>query len=52
MRWIQIENVSNKYIYKTYDLNKILDEFDVLHTLSIENAIDHIKEDDRKGKNI
>lgn len=45
--WCFEENVSGKDIIEQYDVCKILDEFDVLHTLSIKSAIIKIREDDK-----
>lgn len=47
-RWCQIENIKGRDIANEYDLDAIYWEYETLHTLSIESAIDHIKEDDRR----
>lgn len=48
MRWCQIEDINGKYIADNFNTKSILQGFPVLHTLSIENAIAHIKIDDKK----
>lgn len=45
--WHFLEGISGKQVLEEYDVCKILDEFEVLHTLSIKAAIDKIREDDR-----
>lgn len=45
--WYFLDGTSGKGVLKEYDVCKILDEYDVLHTLSIEAAIEKIREDDR-----
>ena len=45
--WHFLEGISGKDIVINYDVCKILDEFDVLHTVSVKRAIEMIKEDDR-----
>ena len=45
--WHFLYGISGKEIMQKYDVCKILDEFDPLHTLSIKAAIDKIREDDR-----
>lgn len=47
MRWCQIEGIDGKYIVDNFNIKSILQGFPALHTLSIENAIAHIKIDDR-----
>ncbi len=46
--WFFIDGTTGKEILKKYDVEKILDEFDVLHSLSVKTAISKIKEDDLK----
>lgn len=48
-RWCQIEQTTGKEIYEQYNVRSILQAYDVLHTLSIENAIEHIKMDDKRA---
>ncbi len=45
--WHFLEGISGKEVLETYDVCKVLDEFDVLHTLSVKAAIEKIREDDR-----
>lgn len=45
--WHFLDGTSGKDVLKEYDVCKILDEYDVLHTLSIKAAIEKIREDDR-----
>lgn len=49
-RWCQIEGTTGKEIAEKYDISSIFWGYDVLHTLSVESAIAHIKEDDRREK--
>lgn len=45
--WCFEESITGKNIMKQYDVYKIPDEYDVLHTLSIKAAISKIREDDK-----
>lgn len=45
--WHFLDGTSGKDVVKEYDVCKILDGYDVLHTLSIKVAIEKIREDDR-----
>lgn len=45
--WFFVDGTSGKSIMKQYDVCKMLDEYDVLHTLSVKAAISKIREDDR-----
>lgn len=45
--WHMLENISGNEILAAYDIDKIINEYDVLHTVSVKTAIDLIKEDDR-----
>lgn len=46
-RWCIQEQIYGKDISENYNIISILQSYDVLHSLSIDNAIDHIKLDDR-----
>jgi len=46
--WFFIDGTKGKDILEKYNVNKILDEYDVLHSLSVKSAISKIKEDDLK----
>lgn len=46
--WCLMDEISGVDILKEYNINKILDEFDVLHTLKVKTAISMMKEDDKK----
>lgn len=45
--WHFLDGTSGKDVLRLYDVRKILDEYDVLHTLSVKAAIDKIQEDDK-----
>lgn len=45
--WHFLDGTLGKNVLKEYDVCKILNEYDVLHTLSIKAAIEKIREDDR-----
>jgi hypothetical protein len=45
--WFFLDGTNGKEIVKSYDLDRVLDSYDVLHTVSVKTAIDMIKEDDR-----
>lgn len=45
--WCIAGDISGKDILEQYDVCKVLDEYDVLHTISIKAAIAKIREDDR-----
>lgn len=45
--WSFFDGTSGLDIARKYDICKILDEYDALHTLSLKSAIDKIQEDDR-----
>lgn len=47
--WYFMDGTTGKDIMKEYDMCKALDEYDVLHTLSVKAAISKIREDDRIG---
>ena len=47
--WHFSEGISGEQILKEYDVCKILDEYDILHTLSVKAAIEKIREDDKNG---
>lgn len=42
-----LEGITGEEIHARYNIRKILDEYDVLHTLSVKTAIEKIKEDDK-----
>lgn len=42
------KRITGKQMLKEYDMCKALDEYDVLHTISVKAAIRKIKEDDRR----
>ncbi len=44
--WFFIDNTTGREIVDKYNINHILDSFEILHTLDIRTAIDKIKEDD------
>ncbi len=44
--WIVTEGITGKEISANYNIRKIINEYDVLHTVSVKTAIDLIKEDD------
>ena len=46
--WHFFDGTTGKDIMREFDVRKVLDEFDVLHTLSIKAAIGKIREDDRR----
>lgn len=46
--WHFLDGTTGKEVLRRYDVCRILDGYDVLHTLSIPLAIENIKEDDRK----
>lgn len=45
--WSFFDGTSGKDILKKYNVCKILDEYDVLHTLSVKTALKKIQEDDK-----
>ena len=45
--WHFLEGISGKEIVENFNVCKIIDEYDVLHTVSVKLAIELIKEDDR-----
>lgn len=45
--WYFMDGTTGKDILQKYDICKVLDEFEILHTLSIRSAIDQIMEDDK-----
>lgn len=44
--WFFIEQISGTDILKMYDVDRILDSYDALHTVSVKLAIEEIEEDD------
>lgn len=46
--WCLMDEINGVDILKEYDINKIFDEYDVLHTLKVKTAISMMKEDDKK----
>lgn len=46
--WFFTDGTTGREILEKYDVEKILDEFDALHSLSVKTAISKIKEDDLK----
>lgn len=46
--WFFLDGTTGREILEKYNVEKILDEFDVLHTVSVKTAISKIKEDDLK----
>jgi hypothetical protein len=45
--WFFLDGTNGKEIIKNYDLDHVLDSYDVLHTVGVKTAIDMIREDDR-----
>lgn len=45
--WFFCDGTSGKEILEKINVCKVLDEYDILHTISVKHAIDKIKEDDR-----
>lgn len=45
--WYFFDGTTGRDILRKYNVDKILNEYDVLHTLSIKTAIKKIQEDDR-----
>lgn len=43
--WMFIEDVEGEFILKKYNLKAVLEQYDVLHTMSIKSAIKTIKND-------
>lgn len=46
--WFFTDGTTGNEILQKYNVRKVLDEFDVLHTLSVKASIEKIKEDDLK----
>lgn len=44
--WFFTDGTTGKDLLKKINVNKMLDEYETLHTLSIKHAIDKIREDD------
>lgn len=44
--WYFLDGTTGKEIVDKYDIDHILDHYDILHTISVQHAIDKIKEDD------
>ena len=44
--WFFLEGITGKEIVNSYNIYNILDSYDTLHTLSVQHAIEKIKEDD------
>jgi len=44
--WFFTDGTTGKDLLKKINVNKMLDEYEILHTLSIKHAIDKIREDD------
>lgn len=44
--WYFLDGTTGREIVNKYDINRILDHYDILHTISVQHAIDKIKEDD------
>ncbi len=47
--WHFLEGITGEEIHARYNIRKMLDEYGVLHTLSVKAAIEKIKEDYRKS---
>lgn len=46
--WCYMYHITGDEILKIYDIEKIVDDYELLHTLSTKIAIEKIMEDDRK----
>lgn len=44
--WFFLENIDGPTILKHYDVDRILDSYEALHTQSVKRAIEEIKEND------
>lgn len=44
--WFFLDGTTGKDILKSINVRKMLDDYEMLHTLSVKHAIDKIKEDD------
>lgn len=44
--WFFLDGTTGRDILEKIDVCKVLDEYDILHTISVKHAIDKIKEDD------
>lgn len=45
--WFFLDGTTGRDILDTIDVNRVLDAYDVLHTVSVKLAIEMIKEDDK-----